>query len=91
MRGWEVRGVGNGCHTLTCPLSLQLTFGRLGQVVEDKKPITLKDISEVGTSCVPPTPGDMGVTPVSHGASWGAQACWFQPHPASPCRRSTSS
>ncbi|NXU45643.1 PDE2A phosphodiesterase, partial [Drymodes brunneopygia] len=44
--GWEVRGVGNGCHMLTCPLSLQLTFGRLGQVVEDKKPITLKDISE---------------------------------------------
>lgn len=48
----------------------QLTFGRLGQVVEDKKPITLKDISEVGASCVLPTPGDMGVTPVSHGASW---------------------
>lgn len=70
VRSWEVRGVGNVCHALTCPLSPQLTFGRLGQVVEDKKPITLKDISEVGTSCVPPTPGDMGVTLVSHGASW---------------------
>ncbi|NWY89668.1 PDE2A phosphodiesterase, partial [Loxia curvirostra] len=40
------QGVGNGCRVLTCSLSPQLTFGRLGQVVEDKKPITLKDISE---------------------------------------------
>lgn len=42
---------------VTCPLYPQLTFGRLGQVVEDKKSITLKDISEVGHL------GDMVVTP----------------------------
>lgn len=80
--------MGNGCCVLRCSLSPQLTFGRLGQVVEDKKPITLKDISEVSTSSVPSTPGDvspqcpMGLPGVGQG---------FQPHLASPCRRSTSS
>lgn len=46
-----------GDSSVTCPLYPQLTFGRLGQVVEDKKSITLKDISEVGHL------GDMVVTP----------------------------
>ncbi|NXQ60656.1 PDE2A phosphodiesterase, partial [Anthoscopus minutus] len=35
-----------GDHVLDEEISFSLTFGRLGQVVEDKKPITLKDISE---------------------------------------------
>ncbi|NXR29988.1 PDE2A phosphodiesterase, partial [Zosterops hypoxanthus] len=35
-----------GDRVLDEEISFSLTFGRLGQVVEDKKPITLKDISE---------------------------------------------
>ncbi|NWX93599.1 PDE2A phosphodiesterase, partial [Nothoprocta pentlandii] len=35
-----------GDRVLEEEISFSLTFGRLGQVVEDKKPITLKDISE---------------------------------------------
>ncbi|NXN81543.1 PDE2A phosphodiesterase, partial [Bombycilla garrulus] len=35
-----------GDRVLDEEISFSLTFGRLGQVVDDKKPITLKDISE---------------------------------------------
>ncbi|NWU34277.1 PDE2A phosphodiesterase, partial [Hylia prasina] len=35
-----------GDRVLDEEISFSLTFGRLGQVVEDKKPITLKDVSE---------------------------------------------
>lgn len=72
---------GNGCHGLTHPLHTQLTFGRLGQVVEDKKSITLKDISEVGP--ILDLDGDMVLcasplvshgVPISPGPTGGAQA-----------------